>query len=289
MNKTIKIILTSLLVLILLITQLATMMLFTITQITSKSKIKQLIEQSNIVDYTIEKTIDFVEKEVENHIIEKDHAQVIKDVLNNSQFSDTARQYLSDVVIEVLDKKQLPQLTTQDIKEAFDTGIEQVESYTNIEISKEQKQQIENFLDSNSKKFVKVINENIKVNTQNQISPELEKYLSIIFNPTLKFFAISIFLVAGVVIILLLWKSKKGFLLCGIISFISTFIFVLGGLIVGSLTSAILQRFEIDLSYLSNVIINTTLLIGTLFALLGLILIIIYIINKRKKSNLKGA
>lgn len=277
-----KIIIIVLLIPALFLTQLAAMFLFTVNYVSTPSKIEQLIVNSGVVEYTITKTIEFVETEVENQVINHDQAQMIENILVESEFSQVAVDYLSDFVINTLEQKEMPQLNSESILQVLNNGFDQIESNTNIKIEDNNKQAIIDFVNNNSNQFVNVVNDNIKLSYQTAVPKNVENLISFLFNPWVKAAVIALLLLIGLLITLLLWPSKKGLMLCGVITLASALIFVILGLMSSSIISSIIQKLEIDVTRISDTFNNMILIFGAGATAVGVILIGVYLLAKRK-------
>lgn len=252
---------------------------FTLNKVITKDNIKDIIKDTTNNDDNITLYNDLINTANELGL----PANTTEQIISSDTFANLLATIINNSIEVVIVDKPSNLMTNQEISTLIHDSLDELSTTLNITLTEEDKENIAIIIDDNIDMIKNsIIDTNNIINT-NDKSMQLLKY---IFSDTIKVALIVTIVMLSLLVALLMLSISNGIMATGIVTTISAIFVIFIGLSPITLLKYISIGSDIDLiikPVLSS-IANTLIQYGIIGSLLGLILIILAIILRKRKA-----
>lgn len=148
----------------------------------------------------------------------------LKEALKTETASRFMGEYAASSIDSMLHGTEVKAFTKEDLQDLTDDSLEELSSKSGIPVSSAQKKLVTGYIDKNADYIVKSVNHTLLSNSPAAVSGTDNKHaleqIRFMLSPSVSIFLSGFCLILGILLILLFWKSRLGFIWWAVISFL---------------------------------------------------------------------
>lgn len=284
MKKFIKNLMVVILSILLVITIFCTILIFNIDKITSKENIRKYVSSVDIMKVEIGDIS--VENMISNYTNNNDlSTKYIKAMFNTPKVQKLFEDSVADMFDYAVYGNEIPYVTSEKIENMIE--YDKIEENLNTKLTEVDKQKIKGYSKDAASQINNFIDQHIVSNENKKTNDEM-KNIRWIFSTELKVYMIISIIILTFLICLLKWNLLKSLIPLGVVSIITGCLLFISSLLI----KIVFILFKIDnketLKFILNIIKDLRYnlnLSGIIITIVGIIMIILYNIIKKKKNS----
>ncbi|MBC6680984.1 hypothetical protein [Zhenpiania hominis] len=221
--KVLKVFLAVILSFLLLCAQGALMGVIACNEAISSDSIAKAVQETDFTNQISQQALDAASRQADENADEK-----VSEFLNEAMQTDAASefigQYTASAIQSALQGENFSRFTKQDLLDLTDESLDELSAESGLSISDSQKEQVRNYVEENGDELVQDLNSSLPV-SQNPMAPnssqsELSQAQTFL-GSSMQLVLAAICLILGIMLIMLFWGSKLGFIWWAVVSFLA--------------------------------------------------------------------